>query len=291
MKTLHLLFLLLFSTAAISNAQSILAGSYEESDYYFDVIPDFTLINGGDDNSNNNSYDIDINGDNVTDLSITGYMIGMNFREGDISVITEEHCKVAFGRIDTIVPSISVGECSGATDKYFTITHNFSLLDTINNSVYWSDSIRHYIKYDYIHLCHPTSSDSISSGIIGVQLRVDTDTLYGWVKIKDMVLDPFAGARVTIEEYACNVQITGIDEINSSLSIFPNPCKDFLSVELTSSYTDGEVSIYNLNGYKLIEKQVDSPNLRIDLSQLKNGAYLVKLYDGKSYSYKKIIKI
>jgi hypothetical protein len=124
-----------------------------------------------------------------------------------------------------------------------------------------------------------------------VQLRVDEDTLYGWVKIKDMLLAPFEGARVTIEEYACNSQVTGIDEINSSMFIFPNPCKDFLSVKLTSSYTNGKVSIHNLNGYKLIEKQLESSNVRIDLSQLRNGTYLVKLYDGKNYSYHKIIKL
>ncbi|WP_321372222.1 T9SS type A sorting domain-containing protein [uncultured Draconibacterium sp.] len=291
MKTLCLLFLLLIGTATISNAQSILAGSYEESDYYFDVTPDFVLINGGDNNTNGNKYPIDLNGDDILDISITGNIMGWNYRIGDISVIAEEHCKVAFGRIDTIVPNITEGECSGATDKYFTITHCFSLMDTINNSVHWSDSIHHYIKYEYLQLCHPTHSDSISSAIIGVQLRVDTDTLYGWIKLNDMLLAPFDGARVTIEEYACNSQFTGIDEINSLISIFPNPCKDFFSVELTRSYTDGEVSIYNMNGYKLLEKQVNSPNLRIDLGQLKNGIYLVKLYNGESYSYKKIVKM
>lgn len=175
------------------------------------------------------------------------------------------------------------------TDKYFNITQNFSYINPIDNSINWSDSIHNYIIYDYIQSCYFKSSHYFPSGIIGVQLKVDRDILYGWVKLSDMVLAPFDGATVTIEEYACNRQINSTIEINPSILISPNPCKDILTVELTNSYEKGVILIINLDGYKLIQRQIKPLNFTRNLSKLTDGIYILKLTDGKSYFYKKII--
>ncbi|MEA3448787.1 MAG: T9SS type A sorting domain-containing protein, partial [Bacteroidota bacterium] len=62
---------------------------------------------------------------------------------------------------------------------------------------------------------------------------------------------------------------------NIEFSIYPNPAKDILYV--TTSYTKGEISIYDING-KLIQKQaIFNNNGEISVSNLSAGTYTVVL--------------
>lgn len=88
-------------------------------------------------------------------------------------------------------------------------------------------------------------------------------------------------------------QTTGIahERNETLLRVFPNPLKDYLSIEATG-FQSGDISIYTLLGnlvYKGALKQDSQYSL--DLSYLTNGVYLVRIIlDDKKCSTYTIIK-
>jgi len=82
---------------------------------------------------------------------------------------------------------------------------------------------------------------------------------------------------------------TGILEINeSSLSMFPNPVTNELTINNTSK--NATISIYDLTGKLLIRRVAKSATEIIDVSGLANGAYTVKIIDNKVTKTGKLIK-
>ena len=73
----------------------------------------------------------------------------------------------------------------------------------------------------------------------------------------------------------------------SKVSIYPNPAKDFLII--SSDVTINKVEVYNLLGTKVISTSKLNNN-NLDISNLANGVYMMKLTSGASIASKKFIK-
>ena len=74
-------------------------------------------------------------------------------------------------------------------------------------------------------------------------------------------------------------------------SIYPNPCKDILTIQLINNRSVKEnITIVNLLGVKVKELTGTGPKLQLDIRDLPEGIYFVFLTDGESrYSGKVII--
>jgi len=64
------------------------------------------------------------------------------------------------------------------------------------------------------------------------------------------------------------------DEIN----IFPNPVRNTLQIK-SESNIKGYVVVYNSLGQNIIEDEVNSNEIKLDLSKEKNGVYFLNIYD------------
>ncbi|MBM6498002.1 T9SS type A sorting domain-containing protein [Flavobacterium macrobrachii] len=86
-----------------------------------------------------------------------------------------------------------------------------------------------------------------------------------------------------------NCSTLGITVFDSdSVSIYPNPCKDFLSVELKNESKIDNVTIIDISGkILLVENNVSS---EIDLTNFKTGVYVIKINSNEKVIYKKIVK-
>ncbi|NRB60973.1 MAG: carbohydrate-binding protein [Winogradskyella sp.] len=73
----------------------------------------------------------------------------------------------------------------------------------------------------------------------------------------------------------------------SDLSIYPNPVNEILYIKSNTIHID-KVELYSILGEKLIDSKdrVDY----LDMNQLNNGVYFIKVYSGMNYITKKIIK-
>ena len=82
---------------------------------------------------------------------------------------------------------------------------------------------------------------------------------------------------------------------NVGFQMYPNPVKEFLNIKInTAILTNGSVQIYSING-ALVQthtlQKTGSSNLKLDVSQLKKGIYMVKIVNNKKDVFvKKIIK-
>lgn len=72
------------------------------------------------------------------------------------------------------------------------------------------------------------------------------------------------------------------------LQVYPNPVKNELTIKQV--FSSGTVTVYDLNGRQVFVQQVSGNNsngVRINISTLQQGTYLVKLYaDGENYEAK-----
>ena len=83
--------------------------------------------------------------------------------------------------------------------------------------------------------------------------------------------------------------ITGIEESEelSHVSIFPNPAHDRFTIN--ADFTITRVSVVNLLGQEVISQNIVGNSTDINVSELTDGIYLVKIFDGKKWTVRKII--
>lgn len=143
--------------------------------------------------------------------------------------------------------------------------------------------------------------------------------LYPYQKIHDgLVVENWLGEQVTFtvenEAYFVNDEkITNFTDIKTSVGLFldhhileqevsiiieetlnkfkmsPNPASQILEVELLESYDKGVISIINLDGQVLFEKEVLDSNLLIDLSTFDSGVYFVNYLAGQKVETEKLL--
>jgi len=70
------------------------------------------------------------------------------------------------------------------------------------------------------------------------------------------------------------------------VSIYPNPVKDFLTIDSQEKIT--KVEIYSITGKKVQEKKSNFNSIHI--SGLSHGIYIIKICFDKEFIFKKIIK-
>lgn len=81
----------------------------------------------------------------------------------------------------------------------------------------------------------------------------------------------------------------GINNFESSnFAAYPNPVKDVLNIAYKAEISS--VAVFNLLGQQVIAKTVNAQESQIDMSQLPNGAYLVKVMSGNQQKTIKVIK-
>ena len=96
----------------------------------------------------------------------------------------------------------------------------------------------------------------------------------------------FSGGEFgSVEETTIGVNVLSSDEffLDNSVSLYPNPVDDRLTIKLSNSNLPDGYKVYNVLG-QIIEEQVISniSDLEINTSELSEGMYFVKLSKGNS---------
>lgn len=73
---------------------------------------------------------------------------------------------------------------------------------------------------------------------------------------------------------------------NQDLNIYPNPAKDF--VYFTSNESISKIEVYNLVGSKVISKKINTNQVRLNLSELNAGLYIVRIFNGNKVTDRKL---
>ena len=85
---------------------------------------------------------------------------------------------------------------------------------------------------------------------------------------------------------------TGMSDMTKSdyFSFFPNPANTQISIITQQITTEGNISIFNVNGQELIKQPIKNNETNIDISKLPKGIYILKFVTGKTVEVRKIVK-
>ncbi|WP_313377255.1 T9SS type A sorting domain-containing protein [Chishuiella sp.] len=87
----------------------------------------------------------------------------------------------------------------------------------------------------------------------------------------------------------CNNSLSTNDINTNTLTIYPNPIKDYL--EIKSLETIKAIEIISSSGERIFSKSnINNNHFKTNLSNLKAGVYILKIETGKKIEIKKVIK-
>jgi subtilisin family serine protease len=86
--------------------------------------------------------------------------------------------------------------------------------------------------------------------------------------------------------------LTPVEEVagETGIRIIPNPARDLITVSLPMLIGIAQLTLFNITGEKLIEKQITQAETQIDISALPRGVYFVRVQDEKMIEVTKLIK-
>jgi hypothetical protein len=91
--------------------------------------------------------------------------------------------------------------------------------------------------------------------------------------------------------FEVNVGINDQDQYNRKFfTVYPNPANDQITIELSKLERDPHLTIFNVNGRKVIERKIVENETQIDISALQRGVYFVRLQNEKTIEVGKMVK-
>lgn len=116
--------------------------------------------------------------------------------------------------------------------------------------------------------CSSTFCDSIGMDSTGKLLKAQQFEL-------EVIDDFLAVKKVDVQSY----------------KVYPNPTSDKVKIELTDWNVGAEVHVMSMDGKRIMTRPLDETGeIELNLSDQKNGIYILQIFDGKTYSQTKLIK-
>ncbi len=188
-----------------------------------------------------------------------------------------------------ISPAIDMSTATSAV-----LTFYFSL------SKYWS--ISPYDNYD-LYVMVSTDNGASFPDTVWSELDTDTSTLQNWTwTMAEVDLSSYAGnssvslafvysgsdgAEASIDDI--NVDATSsIDDIETNVSIYPNPAKDFLRIKTEKNYQS--IKLVNINGKLVFSNSGELKNKVLNLNDIPAGIYFLSI-EFKDFVYNKKVVI
>lgn len=81
-----------------------------------------------------------------------------------------------------------------------------------------------------------------------------------------------------------------VQKSQAQFRLFPNPVKEYFTISSTSITDNTQLSIFNVSGEKLLEKQLTDTETQLDISALPRGVYFVRIQNENMVEVAKFIK-
>jgi len=256
-------FLVLVKLSNPASAQSrfIIAGVWDTTDYYHDIIPDTAIVwHFG----STAYYQLDINNDSVDDFTFTSSTSWAAFLGNECVYLTAIN-----------------GEFYALKNYYVRI---FEPNDTIRNDSTWLGNASRRICYHTWKQCPPLCpgygtyvNNSLHDKFLGVRYFMQSDTLYGWIRFSTS-----CGILITLQEWVINkpASSSGIGEtkLTNSLIISPNPFRNETTLYSSTPLHLATLNIYNAQGKRVRQmKNVSGHAIPILRENLPAGLCFVHL--------------
>lgn len=225
----------------------------------------------------------------VENLPYTGSCIVMNpsMTDPDVTETQAAHGGDQFLAIFNSIPSTIV---NGSTTNDWIISPALTNATSIS---FWARELTDQYGSEVMRIMYSTSSNDVNDFQLIQQESVSTTewTEYTYnipsgakyVAINCTSNDVFA---LFIDDITISAQISVADYINNTISIYPNPATTVLNVEAEGFNT---VELVNVLGQVVYSANATN-NMQINVSNLDNGVYFVRLNGANGTATQKFIK-
>ncbi len=86
--------------------------------------------------------------------------------------------------------------------------------------------------------------------------------------------------------YGSNVNLIETSITDNNVVVHPNPTKDFINISISPAIRDYEISMYDLQG----EKVLSTKENRINIENIKAGVYFIVVTTGNQTYHTKVVK-
>ena len=120
---------------------------------------------------------------------------------------------------------------------------------------------------------------------LGEDTNITTLTIYWPSGTVDVINNVDVNQSINIVEgQTLSIEASEINQ----LSVFPNPASDFITIKAEYNLKDSIISVFDINGRRVINYKNTANNNMVDVSSLSNGEYILRVIssDGKIYSTK-----
>jgi hypothetical protein len=92
-------------------------------------------------------------------------------------------------------------------------------------------------------------------------------------------------------DFTVNTTLQPIEKETDLVSIFPNPVKSYVNLEFKGNTGEFRLQIFDYSGKTITEYSLNGENNVLDLANLKEGIYLLRLSTANQYITKKLVKL
>lgn len=188
----------------------------------------------------------------------------------------------------TLYPSLTFtpGVCDGTTPNSIALdcyANEFANVNVVSGDTYRFISS---VATDFITI----STDAGATAVVfGTTPLTWTATTTGAVRFYTHVNDQCGGQAVNREKsVVCGIVLANANFNVSTFSAFPNPVKNMLNLSYDKNISN--VAVFNVLGQEVISKTNNAKEAKIDLSQLANGTYMVKVTAENAINTIKVVK-
>lgn len=104
------------------------------------------------------------------------------------------------------------------------------------------------------------------------------------------VLPEYPHYRNNLDSLLCTTAVKEVSQIN--FKIYPNPSSDYVNIVSSASLSDYEWEVLNAQGKRLINGRIVEENeFKLDLTELADGVYFVRIKKGMHQLVRKVIKV
>jgi phosphatidylserine/phosphatidylglycerophosphate/cardiolipin synthase-like enzyme len=190
--------------------------------------------------------------------------------------------------------------CAGIMDQFSNTYTAYSTLSPVMGNklkIYTQSSSIYHNKFVIVDACNQLSDPQVLTGSHNWTSSADTKNDENTVIVHDATIaniyyqsfyQNFYSLSGTLS--ACTVTDINENSLSDNLiNIYPNPASDKITVKNNSDELQ-EVSIYSINGQLMIQKEINSPEMNIDISSLSQGIYVIRISGNSNSFVTKMIK-
>ena len=148
-----------------------------------------------------------------------------------------------------------------------------------SNSDVTADAVWFGTEYPYQDLTDPTSSPVLNQFFIVIKFTFGVSggaDGFMWVNPAVNTTEPAADLTQDSSLASKSPLSVSENEISNSVKLYPNPARDFITIE-SKSVKLSSVDMYNVLGAKVLSTELSNNN-RVNVSNLGKGVYFMKLY-------------